>query len=30
VTFASGAAWTRHPSRDRSRAALFARVGYAF
>jgi len=30
VTFTSGAAWTRDPSRDRSRAALFARVGYAF
>jgi outer membrane protein assembly factor BamA len=30
LTFVSGAAWTRDPVANRSRAALFGRVGYAF
>ncbi len=30
LTFSAGAAWTRDPIEDRSRAAIFARVGRAF
>ena len=30
VTLAGGAAWTRDGATDRSRGALFARIGYAF
>jgi Tol biopolymer transport system component len=30
ITFVGGAAWTRDPVADRSRAAVFGRVGYAF
>jgi Tol biopolymer transport system component len=30
VTFTGGAAWTRDPLEDRSRASLFARIGRAF
>jgi hypothetical protein len=30
LTIVGGAAWTRDPSVERSRAALFGRIGYAF
>ena len=30
LTIAGGAAWTRDPVADRQRAAVFARIGYAF
>jgi hypothetical protein len=30
LTFAGGAAWTRDPVSDRSRARFFGRIGHAF